>query len=47
MNKELYKYDKLKREFVNNIQKYYNDEKRKEKKNKLIINNNNINVRSN
>ena len=34
MNKELYKYDKLKREFLNNIQKYYIDEKKKEKKNK-------------
>jgi hypothetical protein len=42
MNKELYKYDKLKREFLNNIQKYYIDEKKKEKKinkNKILINN--------
>ena len=44
MNKELYKYDKLKREFLNNIQKYYNDEKKKEKKRNRnnILNNNNV-----
>ena len=43
MNNELYKYDKLKRKFLNNIQKFYNDEKNKEKyinRNKTPNNNN-------
>ena len=31
MGNELYKYDKIKREFLHNIQKYYNDEKNKDK----------------
>ena len=45
MNNELYKYDKIKREFLHNIQKYYNDEKNKEKnlsRNRNKTPNNNI-----
>lgn len=40
-NKELYKYEKIKREFMNNIQKFYDEERKKEKeinKKKTIIN---------
>ena len=42
MNKELYKYDQIKREFLKNIQKFYNEEKNKEKnikRNNTPINN--------
>ena len=41
-NKEIYKYEKIKKEFINNIQKFYNEEKQKIKeeinKNKKPIN---------
>ena len=43
MNNELYKFHKLKKEFLQNIQKFYNEEKKKEKRiniNKTQINNN-------
>ena len=34
LNKEIYKYEKIKKEFNNNIHKYYDEEKKKEKINK-------------
>ena len=40
MNKELYKYYKIKKEFFNNIQKFYTEEKKKEKKEKKLNRNN-------
>ena len=42
MNKELYKYYKIKKEFFNNIQKFYTEEKKKDKK----LNRNNTQIYS-
>ena len=46
MNNELYKYNKIKREFINNIQKFYNEEKKKEQNTKKNITPNYFNIKS-
>ena len=47
-NKEEYKYEKIKREFMNNIQKFYDEERKKEKEKEINKNKtpNNYNIKS-